>query len=216
MTGTTDDPGAGAAPDPIRVVYAEDQTLLRGAVVKLLGMEPDIEVVAELARGDEVLDAVERTRPDVVLLDIEMPGRNGLEIADRLRTMEFPGKTVIVTTFDRPGYLQRAVDAAVDGFLLKNAPVSELAKSIRRIVRGERILDAELVTASVVEGRSPLTDREREVLQASGSNETVVRLARQLHLSPGTVRNHLSSVIQKLGARNRADAVDIARNKGWI
>jgi len=201
---------------PIRVVYAEDQTLLRGAVVALLNMEDDIEVVAEVERGGEVIPAVKRTEPDVVLLDIELPGVNGLEVAGELREMGFPGRTVIVTTFDRPGYLQRALEVQVDGFLLKNAPVADFARNIRRIMAGERLLDPDLVAASVVEGRSPLTDREREVLRASGSNATVVELADELHLSPGTVRNHLSSVIQKLGARNRADAVRIAESKGWI
>jgi two-component system response regulator DesR len=204
----------GAA--PIRVVYAEDQTMLRGAVVALLTMEPDIEIVSEIGSGIEVVPAVQETAPDVVLLDIELPGVNGLDLAEELRRDGYGGKVVIVTTFDRPGYLQRAIDAQVDGFLLKSAPMSEFAATIRRIVAGEQVLDPELAMASVVQGRSPLTDREREVLRASSSNATVVTLAAELHLSAGTVRNHLSSAIQKLGAQNRADALKIAEGKGWV
>jgi two-component system, NarL family, response regulator DesR len=200
----------------VRVLLAEDQTMFRSALATLLALEPDIEVVAEVDRGDRIASAVRQWNPDVALMDIEMPGIDGLEAARRLRVEGCPVKVVIVTTFGRPGYLHAAMEAGAAGFLLKDAPVSELAVAIRRVVAGERVVDPALAVAALSEGASPLTPRETEVLSAARRHGTVADLAAQLHLSPGTVRNHLSAAIQKLGARTRAEAVEIAAQKGWI
>ncbi|MFL6073453.1 MAG: DNA-binding response regulator [Mycobacteriales bacterium] len=200
----------------VRVLLAEDQTMFRSALATLLALEPDIEVVAEVDRGDRIASAVREWNPDVALMDIEMPGIDGLEAARRLRAEGCPVKVVIVTTFGRPGYLHAAMEAGAAGFLLKDAPVSELAVAIRRVVAGERVVDPALAVAALSEGASPLTPRETEVLSAARRHGTVADLAAQLHLSPGTVRNHLSAAIQKLGARTRAEAVDIADQKGWL
>jgi two-component system, NarL family, response regulator DesR len=200
----------------VRVLLAEDQTMFRSALATLLALEPDIEVVAEVDRGDRIASAVRQWNPDVALMDIEMPGIDGLEAARRLRAEGCPVKVVIVTTFGRPGYLHAAMEAGAAGFLLKDAPVSELAVAIRRVVAGERVVDPALAVAALSEGASPLTPRETEVLSAARRHGTVADLAAQLHLSPGTVRNHLSAAIQKLGARTRAEAVEIAAQKGWI
>jgi len=200
----------------VRVLLAEDQTMFRSALATLLALEPDIEVVAEVDRGDRIASAVRQWNPDVALMDIEMPGIDGLEAARRLRAENSPVKVVIVTTFGRPGYLHAAMEAGAAGFLLKDAPVSELAVAIRKVVAGERVVDPALAVAALSEGASPLTPRETEVLSAARRHGTVADLATQLHLSPGTVRNHLSAAIQKLGARTRAEAVDIADQKGWL
>jgi two-component system, NarL family, response regulator DesR len=200
----------------IRVLLAEDQQMVRGALASLLALEADIEVVAQVSRGDEVVVAALTEQPDVALLDIEMPGRTGLEVAGEL-AREMPGcHVLILTTFGRPGYLRRAMEAGAAGFLLKDAPASELAAAIRRAVAGERIVDPGLAAAALSEGESPLTAREHEVLAASREHATVADLASALYLSPGTVRNHLSSVMQKLGARNRAEAARLAEEKGWL
>jgi two-component system, NarL family, response regulator DesR len=200
----------------IRVLIAEDQGMVRGALASLLGLEPDIEVVAQVSRGDEVVAAAVGVRPDVALLDIEMPGATGLEAAALLRD-ELPGcRVLIVTTFGRPGYLRRAMEGGAAGFLLKDAPASELARAIRRAAAGERVVDPGLAAAALSEGDSPLTEREHEVLAASRSYATVADIAGALYLSPGTVRNHLSAVMRKLDARNRAEAVRVAEEKGWL
>jgi two-component system response regulator DesR len=200
----------------IRVLLAEDQGMVRGALASLLGLEPDIEVVAQVARGDEVLGAARSVEPDVALLDIEMPGATGLEALAELRGA-LPGcRILILTTFGRPGYLRRAMESGASGFLLKDAPAQELASAIRRAVAGERVVDPGLAAAALSEGESPLTAREHEVLAASRNYATVADIAGALYLSPGTVRNHLSSVMQKLNARNRAEALKLAEEKGWL
>ncbi|MEU8550613.1 response regulator transcription factor [Streptomyces roseoverticillatus] len=200
----------------IRVLLAEDQSMVREALAALLGLEGDIEVVAQVARGDEVLDAARAHDLDVVLLDIEMPGMTGLDAAALVRR-ELPSlKVVILTTFGRPGYLRRAMESGAEAFLVKDAPASQLADALRRVLRGERVIDPTLAAAALAEGANPLTDRERVVLRASADGSTNAELARTLHLSNGTVRNYLSTAIQKTGARNRAEAVRIARDKGWL
>jgi two-component system response regulator DesR len=200
----------------IRVLLAEDQGMVRGALASLLGLEPDIEVVAQVARGDEVLAAAQSVDPDVALLDIEMPGATGLEALAELRGALPRCRILILTTFGRPGYLRRAMETGASGFLLKDAPAQELASAIRRAVAGERVVDPGLAAAALSEGESPLTAREREVLAASRNYATVADIAGALYLSPGTVRNHLSSVMQKLDARNRAEALKLAEEKGWL
>ncbi|MBV9837264.1 MAG: response regulator transcription factor [Solirubrobacterales bacterium] len=200
----------------IRVLLAEDQAMVRGALASLLALEPDIEVVAQVARGDEVIAAALAARPDVALLDIEMPGRTGLEAAHELSGALPECRILILTTFGRPGYLRRAMEGGAAGFLLKDAPASELAAAIRRAIAGERVVDPGLAAAALSQGDSPLTPREHEVLVASREHATVAELAAALYLSPGTVRNHLSSVMQKLDARNRAEAVRIAEERGWL
>jgi two-component system, NarL family, response regulator DesR len=200
----------------IRVLLAEDQGMVRGALASLLGLEPDIDVVAQVARGDEVVAAARSVDPDVALLDIEMPGATGLEALAELRGA-LPGcRILILTTFGRPGYLRRAMETGASGFLLKDAPAQELASAIRRAVAGERVVDPGLAAAALSEGESPLTAREHEVLVASRNYATVADIAGALYLSPGTVRNHLSSVMQKLDARNRAEALKLAEEKGWL
>jgi two-component system response regulator DesR len=200
----------------IRVLLAEDQGMVRGALASLLGLEPDIEVVAQVARGDEVLGAARSVDPDVALLDIEMPGATGLEALADLRGALPRCRILILTTFGRPGYLRRAMETGASGFLLKDAPAQELASAIRRAVAGERVVDPGLAAAALSEGESPLTAREHEVLAASKGYATVADIAGALYLSPGTVRNHLSSVMQKLNARNRAEALKLAEEKGWL
>ncbi|MGO9820775.1 MAG: response regulator transcription factor [Solirubrobacteraceae bacterium] len=200
----------------IRVLIAEDQGMVRGALASLLSLEPDIEVVAQVSRGDQVVDVARAAEPDVALLDIEMPGATGLEASERLRA-ELPDCNVLIlTTFGRPGYLRRAMEGGASGFLLKDAPAGELAAAIRRAVVGERIVDPGLAAAALSQGDSPLTPREQEVLAAAREHATIAELASAIHLSPGTVRNHLSSVMQKLDARNRAEAVRVAEERGWL
>jgi two-component system, NarL family, response regulator DesR len=200
----------------IRVLLAEDQTMVREALASLLALEDDIEVVAQVGRGDEVVAAARAERPDVALLDIEMPGATGLDAAGLLRS-ELPAtRVVILPTFSRPGYLRRAMEQGASGFLLKDAPASELAAAIRRVVAGERIVDPGLAAAALVEGESPLTAREHEVLDAARRHGTVAELAAALHLSPGTTRNHLSAIMGKLGAHSRIEAIRVAEEKGWL
>lgn len=200
----------------IRLLLAEDQTMVRGALAALLGMEADLEVVAEVARGDEVVEAARRSAPDVALLDVEMPGGDGLGAAQALAA-ELPATRVLMlTTFARPGYLRRAMENGAAGFLLKSAPVEELAVAIRRVAAGERVVDPGLAAAALSEGESPLTAREEEVLAAARGGGAVAELAARLHLSPGTVRNYLSSAMRKLDARTRAEAVRLAEEKGWL
>jgi two-component system, NarL family, response regulator DesR len=200
----------------IRVLLAEDQVMVRQALATLLDLEEDLEVVAQVARGDAVLAATVANRPDVALLDIEMPGGDGLSAAEDLRRETPEVKVLILTTFGRPGFLRRAMESGAVGFLLKDAPAAELAKAIRRVLAGERVVDPDLATAALTAGANPLTPRELEVLEAARERATVADIAAAVHLSPGTVRNHLSVVIQKLAARNRVDAVRIAQEKGWL
>jgi two-component system response regulator DesR len=200
----------------IRVLIAEDQGMVRGALATLLGLEPDIEVVAQVPRGDEVVAAAREAQPDVALLDIEMPGMSGLDAAAALRAALPACRVLILTTFGRPGYLRRAMEGGASGFLLKDAPAGELAAAIRRAVAGERIVDPGLAAAALSQGESPLTPREREILAAARDHATVAELAGALFLSAGTVRNHLSSAMQKLDARNRSEAIRVAEEHGWL
>jgi two-component system response regulator DesR len=200
----------------IRVLIAEDQAMVRGALASLLSLEDDIEVVAEVDRGDRVTEVARRNVPDVALLDIEMPGLDGIAAAAEL-ARELPAvRTVILTTFGRPGYLRRALDAGAAGFLLKDAPADRLAAAIRDVVDGRHAIDPDLAAHALTEGVSPLTPREREVLAAAADHSTAAEIAAAVHLSEGTVRNYLSAAIQKLGARNRRDAIDRAVGKGWL
>jgi two-component system, NarL family, response regulator DesR len=200
----------------IRVLLAEDQAMVRGALASLLSLEPDVEVVAEVGRGDEVLGAARAARPDVALLDIEMPGISGLDAAAALHAALPDCRVLILTTFGRPGYLRRAMEDGAAGFMLKDAPASELAAAIRRAVAGERVVDPGLAAAALSAGESPLTPREREVLARARSEGTIAQLAAALHLSHGTARNHLSSVMRKLDAGSRIEAIRIAEERGWI
>ncbi|MEV6795572.1 response regulator transcription factor [Streptomyces sp. NPDC051320] len=200
----------------IRVLLAEDQGMMRGALAMLLGLEEDIEVVAQVATGDRIVDAAREASPDVALLDIELPGRSGLDAAADLRTA-FPGcRVLILTTFGRPGYLRRAMEAGAAGFLVKDGPVEELAAAIRRVLAGETVIDPALAAAALSAGPSPLTARECDVLNASVDGATVADIAGKLHLSESTVRNYLSSAIGKTGTRNRMEAVRSARRQGWL
>ncbi|MCX5011896.1 MULTISPECIES: response regulator transcription factor [unclassified Streptomyces] len=204
------------SPRPIRILLAEDQSMVREALAALLGLEPDIEVLAQVARGDEVVAAARAHDVNVALLDIEMPGMTGIEAAAALRDA-LPGiRIVILTTFGRPGYLRGAMEAGASAFLVKDAPAAQLADAVRRVLAGERVIDPTLAAAALAEGANPLTEREREVLREAESGATNAELAARLHLSPGTVRNYLSTAIQKLAARNRAEAVRTAREKGWL
>jgi len=200
----------------IRVLLAEDQGMMRSALVQLLGMEPDIEVVAQLGNGLEVLPAALREKPDVAVLDIEMPGQSGLEVAEVLRE-QLPGcKVMVVTTFDRPGYLRRALDAGVRGFLAKDGSVEDLAQAIRRVLAGEQVVDPQRAMAALSVGSNPLTPRERDVLAAAADGAAVADIATRLRLSRSTVRNYLSSAIGKTNTRNRMGAVNLARRNGWL
>ncbi|MCX0245842.1 MULTISPECIES: response regulator transcription factor [Streptomyces] len=200
----------------IRLLLAEDQSMVREALAALLGLEPDIEVVAQVARGDEVLAAAREHGIDVALLDIEMPGMTGIEATARLREALPDVKVVVVTTFGRPGYLRRAMESGADAFLVKDAPASQLAEAVRKVLAGERVIDPGLAAAALADGANPLTDREREVLRTAADGSTNAEIAASLHLSQGTVRNYLSMAIQKMAARNRAEAVRMAREKGWL
>ena len=200
----------------IRVLLAEDQLMVRGALSALLSLEGDIEVVAEVARGDEIVRTAERIRPDGALLDIELPGSDGLVAAAELRERLPEVRVIILTTFGRPGYLRRAMEAGAIGYVLKDAPAETLAAAIRRAMEGKRTVDPTLAVTALSEGGNPLTEREREVLAASREVATIAEIAARLYLSEGTVRNHLSTAIQKLEARNRAEAARIAEQKGWL
>ncbi|HXC94226.1 MAG TPA: response regulator transcription factor [Edaphobacter sp.] len=200
----------------IRVVLAEDQTMVLGALSALLELEPDISVVAQSANGRDALAAVTRLTPDVLVTDIEMPQMTGLELAASLRTSHPNTRTIILTTFARPGYLRRAMDAGARGYLLKDRPASELADAVRRVHRGLRVVDPDLATEAWNADLDPLTDRERQILQRAGDGRSSTEIANELHLSEGTVRNYLSEAIAKLGASNRIDAARIARAKGWL
>jgi two-component system response regulator DesR len=200
----------------IRLLIADDQALVRGAMSALLGLEPDIEVVAEVGRGDEVLAAARASHPDVALLDIEMPGIDGIAAAAALRAEAPDCRVLMVTTFGRPGYLKRAMQAGASGFIVKDTPAPQLADAVRRIARGLRVVDPVLAADSLAQGDSPLTERETEVLSTARVGGSIADIARILHLSEGTVRNHLSSAIGKTQGRNRADAARIAEQNGWL
>jgi two-component system response regulator DesR len=201
---------------PIRVLLAEDQAMIREALAALLSFEDDIEVVAQVGRGDEVITAAKAASPDVALLDIEMPGMDGLAAAAELHKLSPDIKIVILTTFGRPGYLRRAMESGVSGFIVKDSPADKLAATIRQVRDGKRVIDPDLAAAALAEGGSPLTPRERDVLAASTNATTVQQIAQAVFLSEGTVRNYLSSCIQKTGARNRAEALRIAEERGWL
>jgi two-component system response regulator DesR len=200
----------------IRVMLAEDQRMVRGALAALLGLEADLEVVGEASGGVEAVEVAARTRPDVVLLDIEMPDRDGLSAAPQIRAAAPDCKIMILTTFGRPGYLRRAMEAGASAFLVKDGPAQELAAAIRRVVAGERVIDPALAAAALSAGPNPLSPRERDVLDAAADGSTIADIAGRLHLSEGTVRNYLSSAINKVGARNRIEAVHTARAQGWL
>jgi two-component system, NarL family, response regulator DesR len=200
----------------IRVLLADDQALVRGAMAALLELESDLTVVAEVGRGDEVLDAVRAHAVDVALLDVEMPGLDGVAVARQL-TEAAPGcRVLMVTTFGRAGYLRAAMAAGANGFVVKDTPARLLADAVRRVHQGLRVVDPALAAESLVFGDSPLTTRETEVLVAAQDGATVADIARRLHLSKGTVRNHLSAAIGKTGARTRAEAIRRAEDNGWL
>jgi two-component system response regulator DesR len=200
----------------IRVLIAEDQAMVRGALASLLALEEDIEVVAEVERGDRVLDAVRARHVDVALLDLEMPGLDGISAAAEIARVQPQTRALILTTFGRPGYLRRAIESGASGFLLKDAPAEQLADAIREVNAGRRVIDPGLAAAAIADGVSPLTEREHDVLVATTRHATAAEVAARLYLSEGTVRNYLSAAIRKLGARNRAEALRIAEEKGWL
>jgi two-component system response regulator DesR len=201
---------------PIRVLLADDQQLVRGALAALLSLEDDIEVVGQVGRGDEVAAAARELEPDVVLMDVEMPGIDGLAAAAAVRATRPGTKILIVTTFGRTGYLRRAMEAGALGFVVKDAPADALADAVRRVARGERVVDPALAATTLASGPSPLTGRERDVLVAARDGATVADIASRLFLSEGTVRNYLSAAIAKTGARNRMEALHIADDAGWL
>ncbi|MBM7553584.1 response regulator transcription factor [Thalassobacillus pellis] len=199
----------------MKIVIAEDQGMLRGAISRLLGMEKDIEVIGEADNGEEALEIIQTKGPDIAILDIEMPILSGLEVAEKLHENNHPCRVAIVTTFARSGYLQKAVKAGVQGYLLKETPVSELAESLRKIHSGERVFSPQL-TFAFLEKTNPLTKREIEILHCLKAGDSVKVMSQTLYLSEGTIRNYISEIIQKLEARNRIDAVGIAEEKGWL
>ncbi|WP_037362411.1 response regulator transcription factor [Amycolatopsis orientalis] len=200
----------------IRVLLADDQAMVRGALATVLGLEADIEVVAQVGTGDEVVAAAKETAPDVALLDVQMPGMDGLTAAAELKTALPACRVIICTTFGRPGYLARAMAAGAAGFVVKDAPPEQLVEAVRRVHSGLRVVDPALAAESLATGTSPLTARERDVLSAAKDGSTVADIAKALFLSDGTVRNHLSSAIGKTGARTRAEAVRLSEERGWL
>jgi len=199
----------------IRVLLAEDQAMVRGALTALLKLEPDIDVVGAAADGEEAWRAIQQLKPDLVVTDIEMPGVTGIELAQRVQRYEIPSKVVIVTTFARAGFLRRALDAGVSGYLLKDAPAEQLADALRKVHRGGRAIDPQLAVEAWSEA-DPLNDRERQVLRLAGEGLSARDMATRLNLSHGTVRNYLSEAIGKLGVGNRIEAFRLARQKGWL
>ncbi len=200
----------------IRLLLADDQALVRGALAALLRLEPDLEVVADVGSGDEVLEAARASGADVCLLDIEMPGLDGIEVAGQL-ARELPGtRSIMVTTFGRPGYLRRALESGASGFVVKDTPAGELAEAVRKVHAGLRVVDPALATESLAGGANPLTDREREVLRECLDGAPVADVAARVHLSPGTVRNYLSSAIGKTATSNRVEAARAAQRNGWL
>ncbi|PZQ18690.1 MAG: DNA-binding response regulator [Rhodanobacter denitrificans] len=199
----------------IRVLLAEDQTMVLGALSALLKLESDIDVLGGVVDGESAWRELQRLRPDVLVTDIEMPGLTGLELAQRIQRHELPIRVVIVTTFARPGFLRRALDAGVSGYLLKDAPAEHLAEALRKVHRGGRAIDPQLAVEAWSDA-DPLNDRERQVLRLAGEGASAGDIARQLNLSQGTVRNYLSEAIGKLGVTNRIEAYRLARQKGWL
>jgi len=199
----------------IRVLLAEDQAMMRGALVALLSLEPDITVVGNAADGESAIREARRLEPDILISDIEMPGVSGLEVAQRVRRFDKPCKVVILTTFARPGYLRRALDAGVAAYLMKDAPAEQLSAALRRVQLGERVIDPQLAVDAWGEA-DPLSDRERQVLRMTHAGASTAEIGVALGLAPGTVRNYLSESIGKLGAANRLEALRIARQKGWL
>jgi two-component system response regulator DesR len=200
----------------IKVLLADDQAMVRGSLATVLGLEADIEIVAAVGSGDEVLDTAARTEPDVALLDIQMPGKDGLQVASELHRARPGCRIIICTTFGRPGYLARAMTAGAVGFIVKDAPPEQLVEAVRRVHSGLRVVDAALAAESLATGEGPLTAREREVMRIARDGSTAADIAAALHLSEGTVRNHLSMAIGKLGARNRSEAARLADERGWL
>lgn len=200
----------------IKVLIAEDMHMIRGALVALLSLEDDMEVVAELERGDQIVEAALASRPDVAVVDIDLPGVDGLTAAEQLHQRLPECRTLVLTGLSQPGNLLRALQVHVRGFIVKDAPAETLANGVRRVAAGERVIDPELVAAALETGSTPLTAREADVLRAAERGITTDQIAARLSLSPATVRNYLSSAISKVGGRNRIDAIRIARNAGWL
>jgi len=205
-----------AVEGPIRLVVVDDQAMLRGALSALLDLEADMQVVGGAGDGDEAVRVVAETAPDVCLMDIQMPGADGIEATRAVRGANPSTRVLIVTTFARPGYLRQALDAGASGFVVKDAPVEQLADAVRRVHVGLRVVDPVLAEASLFEGANPLSDRERQILRLAADGRSAAAIASEVYLSAGTVRNNLSSAIGKAGASNRAQAVRIAQDKGWI
>lgn len=200
----------------IRLLLADDQALVRGALAALLELDGDMQVVAQVGRGDEVVAAALESKADVALVDIEMPGLDGIAAVEQLKEQVPNCRALMVTTFGRPGYVRRAMDAGARGFVVKDTPAQQLAQAVRRVHSGQVVLDPTLATDSLLSGQNPLTDRERDVLRAAASGEAISQIAKELYLSAGTVRNYLSQAMGKTGARTRAQAVAIARDRGWL
>ncbi|MEY9864207.1 two-component system response regulator DesR [Catenulispora sp. GAS73] len=200
----------------IKVLIAEDMHMIRGALVALLSLEEDMEIVAELDRGDQIVPTALATRPDVAVLDIDLPGLDGLSAAEHLHEQLPECRTLVLTGLSRPGYLLRALQVHVRGFIVKDAPAEKLADGIRQVANGKRVIDPDLVAAALETGSTPLTGREVDVLRAAESGNSTEQIAAELSLSPTTVRNYLSNAISKVGGRNRIDAIRIARNAGWL
>ncbi len=199
----------------IRILLAEDQAMVRGALSALLGLETDIEVLGTAADGEIAWRELQRLKPDVLVTDIEMPGLTGLELAQRIQRHELPTRVVIVTTFARAGFLRRALEAGVSGYLLKDSPAEHLAEALRKVARGSRAIDPQLALDAWSDA-DPLNDRERQILRLAGDGQSAGEIAAQLNLSQGTVRNYLSEAIGKLGVGNRIEAYRLARQKGWL
>lgn len=200
----------------IRVLLADDQAMVRGALAALLDLEPDIEVVSEVGRGDEVAPAAIAHRPDVCVLDIEMPGMDGIDATAAALKALPTSRVLIVTTFGRPGYLKRALAAGASGFVVKDTPARQLADAVRRVHAGLRVIDPALATSSLIDGDNPLTEREHDVLRGALTGATIAEIANRLHLSQGTVRNYLSSAIGKTGSTTRYEAARVAQERGWL
>lgn len=205
-----------SAADPIRLVIADDQAMLRGALAALLELEDDLTVVGVAGDGDEAVRVVSDVRPDVCLMDIQMPGMDGIAATRAVRAVSASTRVLIVTTFARPGYLRAALDAGASGFVVKDAPAEQLADAVRRVHQGLRVVDPALAEAGLFEGANPLSEREQQVLRLAADGRTAAAIASEVFLSAGTVRNNLSSAIGKVGASNRAQAVRIAQDKGWV
>lgn len=200
----------------IRILVADDQALVRGALTALLNLEEDLEVVAEVGRGDAIMPAIREFSPDVAVIDIEMPGCSGIDATEAIQAADLPTHVLIVTTFGRPGYVNRALAAGARGFVVKDTPAHELARAIRTVHNGGRVVDPALATQSLFDGVNPLTDRERDILRIAEEGTPIADIAQRVFLSEGTVRNHLSSAISKTHASTRAQAAHIARERGWL